>query len=144
MSLSIHQNHVELTDKSLLEIINQSISNKVSDIEYYTKMSKNIVHKNNQDMLREIATEETKQQKLLTDIYLTYTKKMPKIEQEYRHISNNFTTACKDAYQEELKRIEFYKSLYQMIKNVNVKDIILDMIIEEQLHCKKLLFMMMP
>lgn len=132
----------EITDKNLLEIIRLGINKKHNYINYYNEVLKNTPEDLNK-IVREIIADEIKNKYILMDIYYNTCKSNIKLEEEELYVSSDFNISCKKAYVDKMESIEIYSGLYRLIKGGLVKDIIFDIILDEQLHIAKLNYCLM-
>ena len=139
MNLQLKANtYSEITDKNLLELVQIAINKKEVSINCYKLLLAKECSGQNRSMINEIIADEIKHQRALKSIYFNACKKHAVIETMETYVKSEYIAANKDMLFSEITGMEIFKSLYQMIKSATIRDILFDIITDDQIHSGKL------
>lgn len=130
-----------IIDDRLVELILAAIEDKRCCISYYTKLLKMAKLEEEKSIINEIRIDEHKHEKLLNKIYFSITGMHCKGHVKEINLCNNIKKEYKKSIFEELKSTEYYKKLYIGIKSQDIKNILYDLITDEQGHSIKLIYL---
>jgi len=134
---------VNITDDKILDMLLASISMEMSSISYYQKLIEQADSDETREMLSGIKADEIKHEKMLKDIYFAARNKEAVVSLVESYVSGDRHKAYSDAIAHQLDTVEFSKRLYLIVKNQNVRDMMFDIITDEQMHVMKLTALML-
>lgn len=127
-----------IINKYILKLIEEAIADEQKDSDYYYRLSQVVEFPEDKEIIRKMHLDESKHEKIFKEIYAHLTGEEPP-EQEFtpRTISDNLTDNFKEDIFGELEAVEFYRKLYTMFLNVEIRDWLYEIITDEQAHAQK-------
>ncbi len=128
----------ELTpDKSFLEMLMVAIADELGDAEYYGELAAIAASAEDAEVIRGIQLDEQKHAKMFAEIYTVLTGETPKVSPKPHKITNNATQEYARNVFSELEAVEFYRKIYFAYVNLEIRDMIFEIITDEQAHAIK-------
>ncbi len=124
-------------DEKLLDMLLEAIKDEMEDAEYCSNLCNLLTQKGDQEIVRHIRMDELKHAKLLQEIYfnLTGKKACPKINPE--RTSDNVALELEKSMFKVLSGIAFYRKIYFSFLNIEIRDMIYEILTDEQCHATK-------
>lgn len=130
-----------ITDEKVVDMILEAIRNEKCDVIYFTKLMKMCRSEEEKNILYEIKIDDQKHERIFRRIYYKAVCKEPLVKVEVRNIGFDIRKEYNKSIFEKLKTVEFYKKLYFIIKNPEVRNMLYDIITDEQSHAIKLTYL---
>lgn len=125
-------------NKYVSELITDSIAYELADYELYDNMSKNVSDTDDKKMLEEISLDELKHSKILTELYNSINGKDPEVTKIEPAEYDNILMAFSERIGKETDSVENYRTLLFAFENPEYKNMITEIIFDEQNHCAKM------
>jgi len=130
--------NIHISDEKILDLILTATEIEQRDILYFEKLIKNMDDCENKEIAVSMWHDDLKHKKILEDMYLSATGKSAVISDASYHISSSVKATTNQMLLNKLNSVEFYKSLYLVVKNQNVRDMVFDILVDEQSHAIRL------
>lgn len=127
-----------VSNKYILEILKEAIKDEANDADYYWNLSNKMSSQEDKDILRKIRTDELKHNKMFKDIYYQITGERIDSNAESKKISNDVVSEIENSIFNELDTVEFYRKLMFAFLNLEIRDMLYEIITDEQAHAQKL------
>jgi len=123
----------------IIEMLIDAIKGEDKDSNYYKKLSQMTPSEEDKDILYKIHLDEEKHKKMFENIYYQLIGENANIKADNYDIpSNNMVSELAKRMIEELETAEIYRVLLFSFLNLELRDMILEIIIDEQAHAQKL------
>ncbi len=130
------------SNKEILSMIEESLSGELHDHEYYRQLHALFDDANDKEIIRRLSLDELKHKKLLEELYKKISGKEPAIPKiEEIKISRNLLAELSKSINNEYMVSDFYKKLYLMLKEPQYRDIIFEIMMDENNHAGKLTYL---
>lgn len=129
-------------NNEILSLIEEALGGEIHDHEYYRQLHALFDDANDKEIIRRLSLDELKHKKLLEELYQKISGKMPatpKIEEI--KISRNLLAELSKSINNEYMVSDFYKKLYLMLKEPQYRDIIFEIMMDENNHAGKLTYL---
>ena len=141
MNFQTKNNHYwEITDKKIIEILMEAMITEEKHIDYYTKLIKMTNVGEEKNIMKSILADEIKHRKLLGSIYESILGKQGVTSPVDSYVGGDFSRACSTGALDKFESVELYKGLYLMVRPSGVRDVLFDILMDEQSHINKLLY----
>lgn len=120
------------------KLIEEYISHEIEDMNYYNNLSRNVTDIEDKRILKEIAIDEEKHSKMLTDLYTEINGSNPNHNEENTGGNSSLLNALAKRIEEETKAVENYRVLLFAFDKPKYKNMITEIITDEQNHAAKL------
>lgn len=121
----------------ILKLIEEAIFDEVSDHALYTALAKKCT--NLSDMFTEIASDELKHKKMLTELYTDLSGKQAVIKKaDVPDLSQDCESIIKAQVPKELEGAALYRTLYFALPQTRDKNIIFEIMTDEMMHATRL------
>lgn len=130
--------NLQMADKKILDMLLLALKDESKDQNYYEQLSKKVDNKEDAKILRQISLDEQKHYKYFAQIYKRLTGKNPSVQFEKAEVGNNIVGEFAQAIFEELGAVEFYLRLMFLFLDLQIRDMIYEIITDEQAHASKL------
>lgn len=123
----------------ILELIQKSIEDEMVAIDYYQKLSDATEDQVEKTLLTENMQDEQKHLQMFQNIYkmLNGSEFTPE-NIDFKSVSSSHHDDLVDALFAELEDVEFYRQIYFAFLNLEIRDMIYEIITDEQKHADKL------
>ncbi len=129
-------------DKKLLDMVITAIEDEEKDAAYYREFMNITRDAGEKEILRGLYADEVKHKKYLQDIYTFLTgKKAPEVTPEKKMPSLNIKKNYENAIFDELEAVDFYRQIFNAVLNLEIRDLMAEIIADEQNHAIKLNFL---
>ena len=125
-------------DKKIIKMLEDSMNHELEDADYYRRLIDLATDRNDKEVLKSISQQELKHFSILEEIYNHLTGKNFKAIFEPTKISNNILNEYSKSIYGELKGFEMYRKLYYSFLNVQIRDMIYEIMSDEQNHSIKI------
>jgi rubrerythrin len=133
-----HENHNPV-DPKILELIKEGMQDEVDDAEYYRKMQSLFQNEEDRETIRRIGLDEKKHKKMLDQMYTELSGKVPPtIVASNAVITRNILAELNKRIAGELEGVEYYRNLYTLLDEPELRDMALEMMMDENIHAIKL------
>jgi len=123
----------------IIEMVVDAVKAEDKDSAYYKKLSQMTPSEEDKDILYKIHLDEEKHKKMFEDIYYQLIGENINIKTDNYDIpSNNMISELAKKIIEELEAVEIYRVLLFSFLNLELRDMILEIITDEQAHTQKL------
>jgi rubrerythrin len=117
----------------ILKLLDDALSDELSDYMLYTAMSKKCVE--NGGIFTDIASDELKHRKMLTELYTDLSGKAPELKEDVgTDISDTCEELVKEQISKELEGAATYRTLYFAMPTQADKNIIFEIMTDEMFH----------
>ncbi|MGN1319112.1 MAG: ferritin family protein, partial [Lachnospirales bacterium] len=120
------------------KLIKEAISKEIGDMNFYKNLSNTITDIEDKKVLIGISMDEEKHSKILKELYYILNNEYPDVEGIEEEILPNFLENLYNAIIDETKAVEFYRVLLFALENSKYKNMITEIIFDEQNHAAKL------
>lgn len=129
---------VEADDK-ILTMLDEAITDEMKGYEYYKRLQPMFDDTKDKETMRHISLDEMKHRKILEDLYQKISgTEAPTFKVDDISISRNLLVELAKSIMNEYDDSEFYRKLYFMLQNPEYRDMILEIMTDEQNHAGKL------
>lgn len=128
----------DIFENEILELLLEAISQEDEDIRYFQKLEKMLKNTKDKDMIRKIMLDDKKHFKIFSEIYKSLTGKEPIFEKEEVEIDDSLIEEIFDSIEQKLENVELYRLLLSSFLDVGIRDLIFEIITDEQAHAQKL------
>ncbi len=126
-------------NKYVSKLIEASISEENLTSNFYSDLSDNALDLEDKRILKEISMDEMKHSKMLDELFRNINGCAPVItEKEMPELEKDILNNIAEAIQAEADTVERYRSLLFAFDKAECKNIIMEIIFDEQNHCAKL------
>lgn len=124
----------------ILELLTDFIKAEDSDTNYYKELSQKLPFTQESTILREISLDDAKHYKMLNDIYykLMGERLEPPLKGEVLDIGSDIAKEYEKAILSKLQKSEEYRKILFAFLNQEIRDLMLEIITDEQNHAAKL------
>ena len=122
----------------ILDMILEAIEQENEDARYYEKLSTMVEDENDRESLRRIHLEDTKHFNMLSELYTNLTGREPIFEYDEIEIDEPLSEEFLDGAEEKLENVELYRNIMMAFLDISVRDMIFEIITDEQKHAQKL------
>ena len=133
-------NYVSGADEKIKELLLIAIKDELHDRNFYNQLAKNIDNKEDASIVRQISMDEQKHYDYLLWIYKKLVGHTPFIrdnKDEQFKIPSSLSKVFASSIFSELEAVEFYRRLMFMFLDLEVRDMIYEIITDEQAHATK-------
>lgn len=127
-----------VSNQYLLDMIKESLKDEATDAEYYGNLLNKTPSTEDKEIIRQIRMDELKHYKLFNDIYRKLTGEYLNIPADNKKISNNLAEEFEKNIFSELEGAEFYRKLLFAFLDLEIRDILFEIITDEQAHSQKM------
>lgn len=120
------------------KLIETEISAETMTNKFYNALVEKSTDIDDKKMLKEISMDEEKHRKMLTQLYTELNGKKPEIKEEDIQIINTLCENFANAIGAELDTVEKYRVLLFAFEKAEYKNMIMEIIFDEQNHAAKL------
>jgi|GEM_PF-3276343 len=131
-----------IIDEKILDMILEAIADERGDAEYYAKLTHMAKSQEEKNILNGIRMDEQKHEKIFRRIYSMLTGKEASVETKLKKVGNNLRDEYRKSVFEELETVEFYKKMYIALKSQDIRNMLYDIITDEQSHATKLTYLL--
>lgn len=119
-----------------------AIEDEIHDKEYYRKLINKATCRDDKEILRQISLDEQKHERIFTDIYQKVTGEKPHISiKTVRDLSENVLLDFEKSIFDEMEAVEFYRQIYFLFLDVEIRDMLYEIITDEQNHAVKMTYL---
>ncbi len=122
----------------ITEMLILALEDELKDKDYYMQMMDQVNDKEVKEILRQMSLDEQKHYKYLSQIYKQLTGNEPVVQVGKVEISGNILEEITKAFFGELEAVEVYRRLMFLFLNLQIRDMIYEIITDEQAHAAKL------
>ena len=128
----------------ILELIIEAIKDEDTDRNFYKELSGKVPLTEDSRILNDLSMDEAKHYEMFNDIYykLTGEKLDPPLKGEKKEISPNLLENYSESILSELKGVEEYRKLLFAFLNQEIRDLMTEVISDEQNHAIKLNYLL--
>ncbi|GFI61463.1 hypothetical protein IMSAG049_00622 [Clostridiales bacterium] len=121
--------------QTISEMLYDAIDDENEDFAKYTALANIIGNNEDSEILRSISYDEYKHRQLFEEIYTMLVGKRPEIKEEAEEIKpNELREELVDQLFDEMEAVEMYRELMAAFGNSEIRDIIFEIITDEQAH----------
>lgn len=132
-----------IPDDKLLTLIKEAIVDENKDAFFYKELMNRQKSKTDQEILRSLYLDEMKHKKYFQEIYQILTgEKLPEPEETSKSPESNLISAYEKSFFGELEAVEFYRQILFSILNQEIRDMLYEIITDEQKHAAKLQYLL--
>lgn len=129
-------------NQTLLDMLTDAIEDEISDFGKYISLSEIISNKDDAEIIKSVTYDEYKHRRLFEEIYKSLTGVTPNITEEsddsqIENIFEEFT----ESFFDELEAVELYREIMSAFENTDIRDMIFEIITDEQSHADILNYM---
>lgn len=129
---------VEADDK-VLTMLDEAITDEMKGYEYYKRLQPMVDDVKDKETIRHISLDEMKHRKMIEDLYQKISGvKAPTFKVDDIRISRNLSAELANSIMNEYDDAEFYRKLYFMLQNPEFRDMLFEILTDEQNHAGKL------
>lgn len=131
----------DLDDKfenEILDLILEAIEQENEDSKYYKELLKLVENDKDKEAIRKIYLDDKKHFKIFSEIYKSLTGKEPIFEDEEIEIDDTLLEELEDSIEQKLENVELYRLILSSFLDVGIRDLIYEIITDEQGHAQKL------
>lgn len=137
-NISSQKNSTVPADKKLLSMIEEAVCDERRDSYYYKELMNIVRNPKDREVIRSIYMDEIKHEKLLIEIYKMLTgRNIPDMDCEMIPPTLNIVNNYEKSIFGELEGMEFYRQLYFLFQNQEIRDMLFEIITDEQKHATK-------
>lgn len=130
-------------DKRLLHMLSQAASDETADAGYYKKLSESTKQKDDALILHNMHLDELKHKSIFMDLYFQLTgTPMPKLSPQKKELGGSKKNEYQKSLFDELEAVEFYRQILFALTNQEMRDMLFEVITDEQNHGTKLLYLL--
>ncbi len=121
----------------VIEMIKEAIKDEKSDGIFYDTIANMLTDENDKKIMYKIHHDEDKHRKMFIEIYEMLTESsVPEDETESadKEVSQNMAENFENALFDEISAVEFYRKLYFIFLNQEIRDALFEIITDEQNH----------
>ena len=131
-----------MTEKKLAEMLMMAIEDEIHDREHYKRLIHKVSDRDDKEILRQISLDEQKHERIFTDIYTKVTGKKPHVTNKKEHEpSDNILSDFEKSIFDETEAVEFYRQIYFSFLDLETRDMLYEVITDEQNHAVKLTYL---
>lgn len=131
--------HNDSVDEKLLELIKEGMQDEVDDAQYYRKMQNLFQNQEDRETVRRIGLDEQKHKKMLDQMYKQLSgQNPPNIVAADVVISRNILAEINKKIGDELEGVEYYRNLYTLLHEPELKEMSHEMMMDENIHAIRL------
>ena len=140
LQMAAYESNNDLNQK-ILEMLSMAMANEKSDGNYYLQLAQKINDEDDKKIVKQMSLDEQKHYKYLDKIYKQISDMQPEIESIAKDVSDNLLDDFSNSMLEELDTVEFYRYLLFLFLDLNIRDMIYEIITDEQAHATKMNYM---
>lgn len=125
-------------EDEILELILKAIEQENEDSKYFEKLANLIQNEKDKEDIRKIYLDDKKHFKIFSEIYKSLTGKEPIFEDEEIEIDDTLPEELEDSIEQKLENVELYRLILSSFLDVGIRDMIYEIITDEQSHAQKL------
>ncbi len=115
-----------------------AIEQENNDMRYYEKLSTCVKDEKDRECLRRIHLEDMKHFNMFSGLYTNLTGKEPIFEYDEIDIENPLAEEFLEGAEQKLENVELYRNIMMAFLDVGIRDMIFEIITDEQRHAQKL------
>lgn len=130
---------------TVAEMLIDAINDEARDHEKYLAVSEVMEEPEDAEIIRSIAFDEYKHKRIFEEIYKILTGKMPSVPVQAKNAkvtAENLSEVLTDSFFGELEGVEMYRELMFAFDNTDIRDMIFEVITDEQAHADILNYIM--
>ncbi len=128
-------------DRKIIEMLIEALKDETMDYNYYGKLANLARTQEDKEIIKGVQMDEQKHFLLISDIYFKMTGEKPKVEAGVKPISRNLLREYEKSILSEINGMEFYRKLYFSFLNVQIRDMIFEILTDEQQHSTKFTYL---
>lgn len=125
-------------NKYISELIQDAVNKEYANRDFYNNLSDLSTDIDDKKILKDISMDEEKHAKILKELYYIINSSYPDLSKAEIYIDNDLTENICSAIMDETKAVEGYRAILFALESQNVKDMIMEIIFDEQNHAAKL------
>jgi len=128
----------------IIQMLIESIKDETADSQFYDELSNMLDNDDDVKVFHKMICDEKKHMKIFTEIYEILTGSEPSDEDmktDKKPVSEDMTKNFSDSLFNELAAVEFYRKLYFVFLNTELRDALFEIITDEQAHAQILNYM---
>jgi rubrerythrin len=121
-------------DQKIMDILAGAIEDERESESYYRRLRRLAKDPSDQETLRLIQMDEHKHAKYFEDIYHRLTGRTPQLQAQpsQRCLGYSYAQECEKSMYAALEAVDFYRRIYTGFSNTEVRDMLLEIILDEQ------------
>ena len=129
-------------DRSVLEMLRSALKDEKITADYYRKLADRIQDDHDEQILLNISLDEIKHGKLLSEIYEKITgEQFLEITVDEKMPAGSLGEEFLDSMEDEIGDYLFYRDLYLAMFQPEMRDILFEIMTDEQCHCQWLSYL---
>ncbi len=128
-------------DKKILEMLLEAIKDEAQWMEYLGKLMYITISPKNKELVRQIRLDDQKHYNMLIEIYNSLVGEKPEVTPIPLEISDSPRTEYEKCMLLKLQSIEFYRKIYFSFLSVKIRDMLFEIITDEQNNAVKFLYL---
>ncbi len=124
-------------DQKILDLLLEALTDEKEDIDYYGRLMNMARTPEDREIIRQVQMDEQKHYMITSDIYYKLTGKQPVVEQIIRPLGRNLLHEYEKRIFGELAGADLYRKLYFAFLNLQLRDMLFEMMTDEQGHAAK-------
>lgn len=126
-------------DTKLLTMMDEALLSEEEGYQYYRKLQNMINDSQDKEVVRHISLDEMKHKRMIEDLYNKISGvKAPYLKPEEPKLSRNISAELSKSILNEYDEAEFYRRLLLMLKDPEYRDMLFEILTDEQAHGGKL------
>ncbi len=122
----------------ITKLISSAVNNEWADSRYYNMLSSAVTDIEDKKILMDISMDEEKHYKMLTELFTELNGSYPEVTKTEPELNSNILNCISDVIIDETEAVENYRVLLFALENPKYKNIITEIIFDEQNHAAKL------
>ena len=129
-------------DKKVLEMVVMAIEESRQNTKYYFSLMGKVTSMEDKEIIRQIYLDEIKHDKMFSDIYIKLSGKEFVSSIAERRCSPYLVKEFEKNIFAKLDSVEFYRQIYFMFLNLEIRDMLFEMITDEQSNATKFSYLL--
>ena len=128
----------------ILEMIKEAIRDERADGRFYDNIANMLTDENDKKIMHKLHHVENKHEKIFMEIFEMITGEKPdesQLEADDKPVSDDMTENFENSIFDEISAVEFYRKLYFVFLNQEIRDALFEILTDEQNHADVLNYM---
>ncbi len=128
----------------ILEMIKEAIRDERADGRFYDNIANMLTDENDKKIMHKLHHDENKHEKIFMEIFEMITGEKPdesQLEADDKPVSDDMTENFENSIFDEISAVEFYRKLYFVFLNQEIRDALFEILTDEQNHADVLNYM---
>lgn len=125
-------------DEKILDMLIIALKNENEDKNYYKSLMERVSNEEDAKIINQISLDEKKHYNYLMQIYKRLTGQTLSLEDEQVKLQDNLVDNFAKSIFDEIEAVEFYRRLMFIFLDLQIRDMIYEIITDEQAHATKM------